>query len=104
MEVLSITLWRTGQGTGKAQVSLDWTRITNTNVLGTGWANVEYRSYEFKGDDQSASIEETSRSEERRRGTEKSLTETERIKLKDTARKTFLAEEFADSECLIKRR
>lgn len=49
-------------------------------LLGTGWENTEWRSYEFVnpyGDDAEASIRETGASWRRRRGSAKPLTETE---------------------------
>ena len=54
-----------------------------TCCLGTGWTNVEYRSYRFLDDEgnENASVEETVESRAHRRGTEKPLTETEQIQL-----------------------
>lgn len=63
---------------------------TDPYVAGTGWANVEYRSYHFadeKGD--IASIVETKQSRELRRGTEKPLGKAERMELRETASKTW---------------
>ncbi len=63
---------------------------TDHHLIGTGWANVEYRSFEFadeKGDN--ASTVETQKSRELRRGTDKPLTETERMELRETAKKTW---------------
>ncbi|KAL6714531.1 hypothetical protein ACLMJK_007956 [Lecanora helva] len=66
----------------------DWTDYNA--VMGTGWANVEYRSFEFVNEEgENASIVETSRSKERRRGSEKPLTQTERMELRETAKKTW---------------
>ncbi|MCJ1450067.1 hypothetical protein MMC28_000395 [Mycoblastus sanguinarius] len=66
----------------------DWTDFNK--IMGTGWANVECRSYQFadeKGD--IASIVETSHSRELRRGTEKPLSTEERMELRETAKKTW---------------
>ncbi|KAK4692386.1 hypothetical protein P7C71_g4807, partial [Lecanoromycetidae sp. Uapishka_2] len=66
----------------------DWTDFKES--LGTGWANVEFRSYQFvdeKGDN--ASVVETKQSRELRRGTEKPLGKTERMELRETAKKTW---------------
>ena len=57
--------------------------------VGTGWANVEFRSFRFceeNGD--STSLIETQESRNLRRGTEKPLTGTECMELRETAKKT----------------
>jgi hypothetical protein len=54
-------------------------------VVGTGWENCEYRSYEFKdptGADPHASLRETKTSWRRRRGSAKGLSETEKQQLR----------------------
>ena len=64
----------------------DWT--DSGKFTGTGWANCEYRSYNFTSDsdsDSEASLVETAESHSRRRGTEKPITEAERVQLKQTA-------------------
>ena len=54
---------------------------------GTGWKNVEYRSYHFTEDqDDDASVEETNESRRRRRGKKKPLTETERYQLNEVTK------------------
>jgi len=61
-----------------------------TFLVGTGWANVEYRSYQFPDEKgENASIVETIQSRELRRGTEKPLGKTERMELRETAKKTW---------------
>ena len=60
------------------------------DVIGTGWANTEFRSYQFTeetGDN--ASIVETAFSRERRRGTEKPLSKTEQMELRETTHKAW---------------
>ena len=60
------------------------------DIVGTGWANVEFRSYHFaeeQGDN--ASIIETDHSRTLRRGTEIPLTQTEQLELRETAKKTW---------------
>ena len=65
---------------------------TNCGIAGTGWSNVEFRSFEFADEDgENASIVETHHSRESRRGTEKPLTQTELMELKETAKKTLEA-------------
>ncbi|MCJ1397587.1 hypothetical protein MMC11_000781 [Xylographa trunciseda] len=55
---------------------------------GTGWANCEWRTYEFKagvgGGDENATLVETEGSRTRRRGTEKELSATEQVELEST--------------------
>lgn len=52
--------------------------------LGTGWANIEFRSYQLSDDESdSASIIETVASRQRRKAPEKHLTKTEQMKLKE---------------------
>ncbi len=56
--------------------------------LGTGWANTEFRSYQFKdGERDSASMVETVASRELRSGTEHPPSETERLELQRTKSK-----------------
>ncbi|KAL9131648.1 MAG: hypothetical protein Q9217_000459 [Psora testacea] len=62
--------------------------------LGTGWSNVEYRTFQFAdGEDDNASITETAQSLAARRGTEKPLTQTERMELRETVEKSCEADE-----------
>ena len=57
----------------------DWTGAEK--YAGTGWANTEFRSFHFLEDDAEgkAEIEETAESRERRRGSEHSPDETEKM-------------------------
>ncbi len=51
-------------------------------MLGTGWANTEFRSYKFKDENgDNASMIETVNSRERRRGWEKPPDESEELEL-----------------------
>ena len=60
-------------------------------LTGTGWANTEFRTYQFKeGDEDRASLVETAKSRQLRNGTEKPPTETEQIELKRVAMKTWV--------------
>ena len=62
---------------------------TNKDAVGTGWKNVEYRSYRFADEDgENDSLVETKNSRESRRGSEIPLTKEERINLIVTAKKT----------------
>lgn len=62
--------------------------LTCTPEAGTGWSNTEYRSYKFKDEkDDNASLVETTESMERRRGTEKPLSQTEQMELEATHHK-----------------
>jgi hypothetical protein len=57
---------------------------------GTGWANTEYRTYEFadpSGKDENASLKETRPSWRRRRGSAIPLTETEQRELRAVEQK-----------------
>ncbi|CAD6578034.1 MAG: hypothetical protein ASARMPRED_008501 [Alectoria sarmentosa] len=66
----------------------DWSDFNE--VMGTGWRNVEYRSYKFADEDgENASLVETKQSREFRRGSEIPLTKEERINLRETAKKTW---------------
>ncbi|KAI9877655.1 MAG: hypothetical protein M1830_003174 [Pleopsidium flavum] len=66
----------------------DWSDSGKFN--GTGWDNTERRSYRFPDDDdENASVEETSESRESRRGTEKPLSKTEQMELRETTHKTW---------------
>ena len=62
---------------------------TDKDCVGTGWKNVEYRSYIFAdGHGENASLVETKYSKESRRGSEIPLTKEERMNLRETAKKT----------------
>lgn len=66
----------------------DWSDFNK--IMGTGWKNVEYRSYKFADeDDENASLVETKQSRESRRGSEIPLTKEERMNLRETAKKTW---------------
>ena len=57
---------------------------------GTGWANTEYRSYEFvDGEETNASLKETKESRERRRGEEIPLTKDEQRELRASAEREW---------------
>lgn len=56
--------------------------------VGTGWSNTEFRSYNFL-DGEDASIKETRESRERRRGTEKELSQDEQRELRAAAEKEW---------------
>lgn len=65
---------------GPHALELTWANNEYLNVVGTGWENTEWRSYEFvepTGNDDEASIRETEESWRRRRGSAKPLGETE---------------------------
>ncbi|KAE8445115.1 hypothetical protein EG329_013717 [Mollisiaceae sp. DMI_Dod_QoI] len=58
--------------------------------MGTGWANCEWRSYEFvEGKEERASIRETGESRMRRLGTEIPISEEEQQRLKDAAHREW---------------
>lgn len=62
--------------------------LIGTPEGGAGWSNTEYRSYRFKDErDDNASLIETTESRERRRGTEKPLSQTEQMELEATHHK-----------------
>ncbi|KAF7889265.1 uncharacterized protein EAF01_010758 [Botrytis porri] len=64
----------------------DWE--DSTLFVGTGWSNTEFRSYQFRAADSSdpnAAIQETKESRERRKGTEKPLTDDEQRNLRAAA-------------------
>ena len=64
-------------------------------LQGTGWRNVEYRSYHFVDEEgDNASVEETTVSRDRRRGSEIPLTETEQLKLKESVKESYEAGEL----------
>ncbi|KAM0803586.1 histidine phosphatase superfamily [Usnea florida] len=66
----------------------DWSDYKK--VWGTGWRNVEYRSFNFADEDgDNASLIETESSRESRRGSEIPLTREERMELRETATKTL---------------
>ena len=59
-------------------------------MAGTGWANTEFRSYQFTEEpDDNASIIETAFSRELRHGTEKPLSKTEQMELREAAHKSW---------------
>jgi broad specificity phosphatase PhoE len=71
----------------------DW--VGHDQFVGTGWANTEYRSYEFVSDvDEGASLQETSESRTRRLGKEIPLTADEQRELRATAEKGWQASGF----------
>ncbi|KAJ3579362.1 hypothetical protein NPX13_g1207 [Xylaria arbuscula] len=54
-------------------------------LVGTGWSNTEYRSYEFAdatGADPNASLRELSESVRRRKGSEKPYSEAEKMEMR----------------------
>lgn len=62
----------------------------NPVLLGTGWENTEYRTYCFLNDNSDdTSMVETAGSKKSRRGSEKPLTKTERVELRETAKKNW---------------
>lgn len=70
-----------------------------TSSIGTGWANTEFRSYEFSkkaGDD--TSLVETTASREGRRGTEKPLSKTEQMELRETTNKSWESSGYVQSK------
>jgi broad specificity phosphatase PhoE len=67
----------------------------HAKFTGTGWANTEFRSYEFDAEaEETASLIETKESRARREGTEHPLTKTEQRELRDTAEKGWSASGF----------
>lgn len=78
----------------KVLLFLFWAIFNRIFVLikrkGTGWANTEFRSYEFKSlEGEEAHLVETRESRERRKGDEKPLTEAEQIQLRKMAEKNW---------------
>lgn len=66
----------------------DWTGAGK--FQGTGWENVEFRSYRFvDGDDENASMKETEESKQRRGYEDKPLTKEERVQLRRTTTKSW---------------
>lgn len=63
----------------------DWNG--HAKFTGTGWANTEFRSYEFVPGSPDASLVETRESKEARRGSETPLTADEQRELRATAEK-----------------
>ncbi len=62
---------------------------------GTGWANTETRSYRFPDEnDENAPLEETSESREARRGTEKPLSKTEQLELREATHRSWEKDGF----------
>jgi len=73
----------------------------HASFTGTGWANTEFRSYEFvnlEGGDENASLRETAGSRERRKGDEKPLTADEQRELKASAERQSVEEGFLTAE------
>jgi broad specificity phosphatase PhoE len=69
----------------------------HANFTGTGWANTEFRSYEFvdlEGENGDASLQETAASRERRKGSEKPLTADEQRELRASAERQSAEEGF----------
>ena len=68
----------------------DWSG--SNKFAGTGWANTEYRSYNFSSNEpEEAHIVETQESRRRRRGEEKPLDREEQVNLKRTVSKDWEA-------------
>ena len=73
-----------------------------TRILGTGWANCEFRSYAF--DDSTpesidnATLIETPESRQRRKGREIPLTEAEQTNLMEAAQRTWKEAGFLQRE------
>ncbi|KAI9784736.1 MAG: hypothetical protein M1816_000739 [Peltula sp. TS41687] len=69
-------------------ITEDWT--DSNSLPGTGWENTECRSYQFmdEGGD-NASLAETQESRQRRRGTEKPLTNDEQLQLRVATEKAW---------------
>ncbi|KAL8783781.1 MAG: hypothetical protein Q9213_004397 [Squamulea squamosa] len=71
----------------------DW--AGSEQFQGTGWENTEFRSYRFVAeDDESASIEETAESKQRRGNKDKPLTKEEKMQLRETATKKWEAQGY----------
>ena len=73
----------------------------STLFTGTGWANTEFRSYEFvslEEGEEHASLRETNGSRERRKGDEKPLTFDEQRELKASAEKQHAQAGFLTSD------
>lgn len=67
--------------------------------IGTGWSNTEFRSYQFSnetGDD--TSLVETKASRDGRRGTEKPLSKTEQMELREITNKTWETNGYVQSK------
>jgi broad specificity phosphatase PhoE len=85
-----------GKGEAEKDVDVDIVVVTHGGFLhyltedwegaergtGSGWENTEFRSYEFVEGGEKASLRETRESRERRRGTERGLTEDEQRELR----------------------
>ncbi|KAL8766433.1 MAG: hypothetical protein Q9209_006809 [Squamulea sp. 1 TL-2023] len=66
-----------------------------SDCIGTGWENTEFRSYRFVAeDDDSASIEEMTESKQRRGNEDKPLTKEEKMQLRETATKKWEAQGY----------
>ncbi|KAL8723481.1 MAG: hypothetical protein Q9225_000214 [Loekoesia sp. 1 TL-2023] len=67
----------------------------SSRYVGTGWENVEFRSYRFvDGDDENASVKETAESKQRRGFKDKPLTKEEKVQLRETASKDWQEQGF----------
>ncbi|KAH8601150.1 histidine phosphatase superfamily [Bisporella sp. PMI_857] len=75
----------------------DWDGY-NVKFVGTGWANTEFRAYEFENEEEEASIIETKESRERRRGDEQPLSKDEQKRLRDAAQKEALEKGYIGAE------
>lgn len=75
----------------------DW--IGHSTFTGTGWANTEFRSYEFVGNEDS--LEETVASRERRRGTETPLSKDEQRELRATAERESIEKGFINGDAKL---
>ena len=82
------------EGAGEHPVSVNWVPRKDGGAdekwSGTGWKNVECRTYQFK-DDGSDSLVETAQSREARRGTETGLGVSEKIQLNNMFERTSKA-------------
>ncbi|KAI4187501.1 MAG: hypothetical protein L6R41_002783 [Letrouitia leprolyta] len=89
----------TGAGKFQGKKKESFIRRTSRNLfpfaygpryIGTGWENVEFRSYHFvDGDDENASIRETEESKQQRGYKDKPLTKEEKVQLRETTAKTW---------------
>ncbi|KAG9247183.1 phosphoglycerate mutase family protein-like protein [Calycina marina] len=75
----------------------DW--LGYTTVAGTGWANTEFRAYEFGStNDTDASIYETEESRQRRKGHELPLTKDEQRELANAAHMEAVQQGYLNAE------
>lgn len=73
----------------------------HATFTGTGWANTEFRSYEFvdaEGKDENASLSETPASRKRRKGTEQPLSADEQRELKASAERQTAENGFISAD------